>query len=116
MKSVLKAAFGCETGIQRLILTVVGARSCSCPWFVSAVRGSCSRRSTFGFPLLSTSPVRVLCKLASTVAPPAFCCPSRFSAIRPSLQFAALKLLVISCCINWISWNWEYDHADGCDA
>ncbi|MED6170206.1 hypothetical protein PIB30_028721 [Stylosanthes scabra] len=40
-------------------ITVVVAPSCSCPRFVSAVRVSCSRRSTFQFPLLSTSPVPV---------------------------------------------------------
>ncbi|MED6133897.1 hypothetical protein PIB30_032578 [Stylosanthes scabra] len=39
--------------------TVVAAASCSRPRFVSALHVSCSRRSTFRFPLLSTSPVSV---------------------------------------------------------
>ncbi|MED6173601.1 hypothetical protein PIB30_061151 [Stylosanthes scabra] len=39
--------------------TVEVAASCSCPSFVSALRVSCSRRSTFRFPSPSTSPVCV---------------------------------------------------------
>ncbi|MED6189357.1 hypothetical protein PIB30_095275, partial [Stylosanthes scabra] len=66
--------------------TEVVGYSVSCPRVVPAVGVSCSRRSTIRSPWPSTSPVRVLCKLTSTVASPVFCCPSLRSVRLFSLQ------------------------------